>query len=199
MEQAARGLEGTRAGHDQVDAGADRPPAGGRFANVSTGSHGGGHYDPPDVVWPEPCAGEIPDPELLDDPELDDPTLPEEPELPEDPELLADPAMLDDPALPEDELVPDEPLELLPAEAPPVPALAVLVWCAAPGRVKAITPAPTSPAAPTPAVAARSRACPRRRAAAAARTFGSGEFIGIPSWLSPQSGCRGWGSPRNWL
>jgi hypothetical protein len=119
----------------------------------------------------------MPDPELLDEPELpDDAELPDDPLLPEDPELLDDPVPL------EAEPVPDEELEPLPADdEEPVPApLAVLVWCVAPGRAKTITPAPTRPAAPTLAVAARSRACPRRRAAAAAHAFGSGEFIGIP-------------------
>ena len=116
---------------------------------------------------PDPCADELPEPP--DSPELpDDPALPENPEPPEDPESSEDPA-----------LVPDEPLEL-PAELPvPVPLAAVpFVWCAAPGRAKTITPAPTRPAAPTVAVAARSLACPRRRAAAADHRFGS-EFIGF--------------------
>jgi hypothetical protein len=149
------------------------------------------------VVWPEPCADEMPDPELLDYPELPDPVLldpvPFDPVLPEDPELL------DDPELPEAEPVPDE-LEPPLAADEPVPApLAVLVWCVAPGRAKTITPAPTRPAAPTVTVAARSRACPRRRAAAAAHAFGCGEFIGIPSWFSPQSGCRVWGTPAGSL
>jgi hypothetical protein len=129
------------------------------------------------VVWPlDPCAEEMPDPEPLDSPELAD-----DPEPPEDPEL-DDPALLDDPVLPEAALVPDEPLEL-PAELPvraPLDAVP-LAWCAAPGRAKTMTPAPTRPAAPTVAVAARSLACPRRRAAAADRRFGSGEFIGFPS------------------
>ena len=130
------------------------------------------------MVWPlDPCAEEMPEPpdspELLDDPELDDPELPEldDPELPE----------LDDPVPPEVWLVPDEPLEL-PAELPVPLLLAAVpfVWCVAPGRTKTITPAPTRPAAPTVAVAARSLACPRRRAAAADRRFGS-ENIGFPS------------------
>ena len=131
------------------------------------------------MVWPlDPCAEEMPElpdsPELLDDPELpDDPELLDDPELPEDPEL-------DDPVPPEVWLVPDEPLEL-PAELP-VPLLAAVpfVWCVEPGRAKTITPAPTRPAAPTVAVAARILACPRRRAAAADRRFGS-EYIGFPS------------------
>jgi len=109
---------------------------------------------------PDPCADEMPEPP--DSPELSD-----DPELPESPEL------------PEAEPVPDEPLEL-PAELPvPVLLAAVpFVLCAAPGRAKTITPAPTRPAAPTVAVAARSLACPRRRAAAADHGFGS-EFIGF--------------------
>ena len=132
------------------------------------------------MVWPlDPCAGEMPEPP-------DSPELPETPELPEDPEL-DEPALLDDPSSEEPssdeaEPVPDEPLELL-AELPvPVPLAAVpFVCCAAPGRAKTITPAPTRPAAPTVAVAARSLACPRRRATAADHRFGS-EFIGfLPS------------------
>jgi len=119
-------------------------------------------------------------PEPPDSPELpDDPVLPDDSELPKDPEL-DDPALLDDP-LPEAWLLPDEPLELS-AELP-VPLLLAavpLVWCVEPGRAKTITPAPTRPAAPTVAVAARSLACPRRRAAAADRRFGS-EYIGFPS------------------
>ena len=125
---------------------------------------------------PDPCADEMPEPP--DSPELsDDPELPESPELPEDPEL--DEPALPDPVLPEAEPVPGEPLEL-PAELPvPVLLAAVpFVLCAAPGRAKTITPAPTRPAAPTVAVAARSLACPRRRAAAADHGFGS-EFIGF--------------------
>jgi hypothetical protein len=125
------------------------------------------------VVWPEPSDEEIPDPELLDEPELDDPKLPEEPELLDEPEPL-DPELV--------EPVPDE-LEPLPAEdEAPVPVL-LAVWCADPGRAKATTPAPTTPAAPTVVVTARSRAWPRRLAAAAAtvaRPFGSAEFIGFP-------------------
>jgi hypothetical protein len=120
------------------------------------------------VVWPlDPCAEEMPEPP-------DSPELLDDPELPEDPEL-------DDPVPPDVWLVPDEPLEL-PAELPvPLPLAAVLfVWCVALGRTKTIAPAPTRPAAPTVAVAARSLACPRRRAAAADRRFGS-EFIGFPS------------------
>jgi hypothetical protein len=122
------------------------------------------------VVWPpEPCADEMPDPELLDDPD--------EAEVPDDPEL---PELLDDPELAEP--VPDE--LLLPAEELPVPLpLAVLVWCVPAGRAKATAPAPASPTAPTVTVTARSRACPRRRAAAADRAFGSAVFIGIPSWI----------------
>jgi hypothetical protein len=131
------------------------------------------------VVWPEPCAEETPDPELLDDPEPEDPELPDDAELPEDPEPP------EEPEPPEAELFPDEP-ELLPAEEvlpDPVPlAVVVPVWCADPGRAKAITPAPTRPAAPTVVVTARSRAWPRRLAAAAARVSGSAEFIGFPPW-----------------
>jgi hypothetical protein len=131
------------------------------------------------VVWPEPCAEEIPDPEL------DDPRLPEDPELPDDPELPEYPEPLD-PELIDPEPVPDELLEPLPAEdeAPvPVPPA---VWCTEPGRAKATTPAPTRPAAPTVLVTARSRAWPRRLAAApaaVARAFGSAEFIGFPPWF----------------
>ena len=124
------------------------------------------------MVWPEPCAEEIPEPELLDDPELL-----------EDPELLDDPEPLD-PELMDPEPVPDEPLELLPAEDEPLVPVPLAVWCADPGRAKATTPAPTRPAAPTVVVTARSRACPRRLAAAAAAcAFGSAEFIGFPPWL----------------
>ena len=129
-------------------------------------------------------------PEPPDSPELpDDPVLPDDPELPRDPEL-DDPALLDDPELPDDaeplenpellEPEPDEPLELLPDEDEPPAVVPLDVWCVAPGRTKTITPAPTRPAAPTVAVAARILACPRRRAAAADRRFGS-EFIGFPS------------------
>jgi hypothetical protein len=139
------------------------------------------------VVWlPEPCADEMPDPEPVDDPEL------------------AEPELLDDPEPPVAELDPDEPLEPLPAEeeeAPvPVPlAVVVLVWCA-PGSATAITPAPTRPAMPTVAVAARSRAWPCRLAAAADRmSSGSAEFIGFPPCLPAQSWTRTWGSPRKRL
>jgi hypothetical protein len=122
------------------------------------------------VVWPlDPCAEEMPEPP-------DSPELLDDPELPENPEL-DDPALLDDPVPPEAWLVPDEPLEL------PVPLLLAavpFVWCVAPGRTKTIAPAPARPAAPTVAVTVRSLACPRRRAAAADRRFGS-EFIGFPS------------------
>jgi hypothetical protein len=125
------------------------------------------------VVWPlDPCAEEMPEPP--DSPELLE--LPDDPELPENPEL-DDPELPEDPVPPEVWLVPDEPLEL-PAELPL--AAVPFVWCAAPGRAKTITPAPTRPAAPTVAVVARSLACPRRRTAAADRRFGS-EYIGFPS------------------
>ena len=68
-------------GDDQVHAGADRPPGRRRLAAAGLGGSGGGHQDPPDVVWPlEPCAEEMPEPP--ENPELDD-----EPELAEDPEL----------------------------------------------------------------------------------------------------------------
>jgi hypothetical protein len=143
------------------------------------------------VVWPpEPCAEEIPDPELDDPVPLDDPELADELEP------------LDDPELPEAEPVPDEPVEPLPPEAEvpdPLPLAVVALWCVEPGRAKAITPAPTRPATPTVAVAARSRACPCRLAAAAARVSGSAVFIGFPPCLSAQSGSRTWGSPRNRL
>lgn len=113
------------------------------------------------MVWlPEPCPEETPDPEPLDDPEL-----------------LDEPELLDDPELVEAELVPDEPLEPLAAEEVPP---AVLAACVEPGRANATTPVPARPAAPTAAVTARSRACPRRLAAAAGRGSGSGEFIGFP-------------------
>jgi hypothetical protein len=119
------------------------------------------------VVWlPVPCAEETPDPELLDDTEL-----------------------------PAAEVPPDDPLEPPPAEDELPVAAAAPVVCAEPGRAKAIKPAPATPAAPTAAVTARSRACPRRLAATANRPSGSAEFIGFPSWFSPQSGCRVWGSP----
>jgi hypothetical protein len=122
MEHAGRGLERSGLGHDQVDAGADRPPGGGRPGKVSAGGHGGGHQDPPDVVWPEPCPDETPDPKLPNDPELlEDPELLDDPEL-VDPEL-DDPELVD-PELMDPEPVPDEPLELLPAEdEAPVPVL----------------------------------------------------------------------------
>ena len=93
-----------------------------------------------------------------------------DPELPDDPEMLDDPEPFD-PELPEAELVPDEPVP---------PAVAVLEVCVEPGRAKATTPAPARPAAPTVAVTARSRACPRPLAAAASRASGSAEFIGFP-------------------
>ena len=116
-----------------------------------------------------------------------------------DPELFDDPDLLDDAELPDAELVPDVPLEPLPEEELPVPepldAAVLEVW-AEPGSVKATTPAPARPAAPTAAVTARNRACPRRRAAAG-RGSSSAEFIGFPSWFSPQSGWRAWGSPVN--
>jgi hypothetical protein len=122
----------------------------------------------------------MPDPELPDDPKPDDPVLLDDPELPDDAEPPEDPEPLEDPE--PTEPVPDEPLELLPAEdEAPVP-VPLAVWCADPGRAKATTPAPTRPAAPTVMVAARSRAWPRRLAAA--RAFGSAGFIGFPPWLS---------------
>ena len=104
------------------------------------------------MVWlPVPCAEETPDPVLLDDKEL-----------------------------PAAELLPDDPVEPPPAEDEVPLAVAVPVRCAAPGRAKAIKPAPARPAAPTAAVTARSRACPRRLAAAANRASGCAEFIGFP-------------------
>jgi hypothetical protein len=144
------------------------------------------------VVCPEPCAEEMPDPELLDDPEL-----------PDDPELADEPEPLDDPELPEAALPAEELLEPLPAEADvpvPVPlAVVVPLWCADPGRAKAITPAPTRPAAPTAVVAARSRACPCRLAAAADRAPGCDEFIGFPPCFSAQSASRTWKGPSKHL
>jgi hypothetical protein len=103
----------------------------------------------------------MPDPWLLDELELDDPDLVDDPEP-------ADEPVLDEPALLEAELVPDE---------PPL-AVVVLVCRAAPGKAKAITPAPARPATATVAVVTRSRACPSRLAAAADRVSGSGEFMG---------------------
>jgi hypothetical protein len=77
------------------------------------------------------------------------------------------------------ELVPELPdvafddVELL------VPVAALLD--AEPGRVKATTPAVTSPAAPTETVAARSLARPCRRAATAGRVSSLRLFMGSPS------------------
>ena len=104
------------------------------------------------MVWlPVPCAEDTPDPELVDDDEL-----------------------------PAAEVLPDDPLEPPPVEDELPLAAAVPVVCAEPGRAKAIRPAPARLPAPTAAVTARSRACPRRLAAAAKRASGSAEFIGFP-------------------
>ena len=122
------------------------------------------------MVWPpEPCAEEIPEPP-------ESPELADDPELAEEPEPLADPEVLDEP----DE--PDEVPELLDAALPEEP---VVLACDDPGRAKATTPAAARPAAPIPAVMARTRARPLLRAAAAATGFGCCEFIGFPSSYSP--------------
>jgi hypothetical protein len=128
-----------------VDAGADRPPARARPGLCGARC---GHQDPPDVVWPPPCAAEIPE-------------LPENPEPPvtAEPELLAEP---DEPV----EVPAEEPVccdAALPLE-PPEPV--VLAWDE-PGRAYATTPVTATPAAPTATVAARSRDRPCRRATAA--------------------------------
>jgi hypothetical protein len=62
-----------------------------------------------------------------------------------------------------------------------VPVAALLDVEAEPGRVKATTPAVTSPAAPTETVAARSLARPCRRAATADRVSSLRLFMGISS------------------
>jgi hypothetical protein len=122
------------------------------------------------VVWPpEPCAEEIPEP-------------PENPELSDDPELAEAPKPSSDPREPDDPDEVPELLELLDAALPEEP---VVLACDDPGRAKATTPAAARPAAPIPAVMARTRARPRLRAAAAATGFGCCEFIGFPSSYSP--------------
>ena len=122
------------------------------------------------MVWPvEPCAEEIPEPP-------ENPELADEPELAEEPKPSSDPNELDEP----DEV--PELLELLDAALPEEP---VVLACDDPGRAKATTPAAARPAAPIPAVMARTRARPLLRAAAAATGFGCCEFIGFPSSYSP--------------
>ena len=119
------------------------------------------------MVWPpEPCAEEIPDPP--ENPELSD-----DPELAEAPKPSSDPRELDEP---------DEVPELVDAALLEEP---VVLACDDPGRAKATTPAAARPAAPIPAVMARTRARPLLRAAAAATGFGCCEFIGFPSSYSP--------------
>jgi hypothetical protein len=114
------------------------------------------------VVWPPPPGAE---------------EIPEPPENPE-PELLAGP---DEPVdVPAGEPVPDD-VAALPVE---LPELVVLAWDE-PGSAYATTPATATPAAPTAAVAARSRDWPRRRATVAAAT----------GHVAPGRGCEP-GSPR---
>ena len=131
------------------------------------------------MVWPpEPCAEEIPDPP--ENPELSD-----DPELAEAPKPSSDPRELDEP---------DEVPELVDAALLEEP---VVLACDDPGRAKATTPAAARPAAPIPAVMARTRARPRLRAAAAATGFGCCEFMSFPSSFSPQSAGPVSGNPRN--
>jgi hypothetical protein len=111
---------------------------------------------------------------------------PDEPELAEEPKPSSDPNELDEP----DEV--PELLELLDAALPEEP---VVLACDDPGRAKATTPAAARPAAPIPAVIARTRARPRLRATAAATGFGCCEFIGFPSSYSPAVCGPGVGEP----
>jgi hypothetical protein len=133
------------------------------------------------VVWPpEPCAEEIPEPP-------ESPELADDPELAEEPESSPDAAELDEP---------DESSERLAAA---LPEELVVLSCDEPGRAKATTPATARPAAPIPAVTARTRVRPRLRAAAAATGLGCCQFMGFPSSFSPQSAGQESGNPRNYL
>jgi hypothetical protein len=110
----------------------------------------------------------LPDVELELLPDFDVPELPvlELPvlELPDDP-VLAEP-------------VPDELLEL------PVPD-EVAELEAAPGRAKATAPAATALSTPAVTVTARSRVCPRSRAAMALRVSCGGPLMGgVPASLA---------------
>ncbi len=147
------------------------------------------HHEPPEVAWllpelddgaddpllnPEPEELELDDPELEPDPELDDPELlpdepvPDEP-VPDEPEL----ALLDpEPSVPDD--VPDE-----------VEPVEDVVLCE-PGRARPMTPAVTTLASPTAAVAVWTRLWPRARDAMARRTLS--RFVFIPGSLLPAAG-----------
>jgi len=164
------------------------------------------------VVWPLPCAAEIPEPP--DDPELDEePELEEEPELDEEPEVPEELAEPDDvpPLEPEAAALPVLPLDVVPL---------LVLACEEPGSTKATAPATARPVAAIAAVTARSRVRPRYRAATAARgghdcevgaprgaslsrscpgAVGCAEFIGFPSSFSPQSAGQESGNPRSCL
>jgi len=71
-----------------------------------------------------------------------------------------------------------------------VPVAALLDVAVEPGRVKATTPAVTSPAAPTETVAARSLAWPRRRAATAGRLSSLRLFMASPLYDVRQDESR---------
>jgi hypothetical protein len=120
----------------------------------------------PEPVLPEPVLLELPDEPVLDEPVLDEPVL----ELPDEP-------VLDEPVL--DEPVLDELRELL-----PVPDV-VAELAVAPGKAKATAPAATALTTPAVTVTARSRACPRSRAAIARRVSGGGPLMGgVPASLA---------------
>ena len=135
------------------------------------------------LLNPEPEELELDDPEL--EPEPDDPELvpdepvPDEP-VPDEPELtLVDPEL----AVPEDDPAEDDPDEVEPVED--------VVLCE-PGRATAMTPAVTTLASPTVAVAVWTRLCPRARDAMARKTLS--RFVFIPGSLLPASGnglCTG--------
>jgi len=95
------------------------------------------------------------------------------PELPDDVDV---PAELPDVAFDDVELL--------------VPVAALLDVEVEPGRVKATTPAVTSPAAPTETVVARSLARPRRRAATAGRVSSLRLFMGSPLYDVRQDESR---------
>jgi hypothetical protein len=71
-----------------------------------------------------------------------------------------------------------------------VPVAALLDVEVEPGRVKATTPAVTSPAAPTERVVVRSLARPRRRAATAGRVSSLRLFMGSPLYDVRQDESR---------
>ena len=95
------------------------------------------------------------------------------PELPDDVDV---PAELPDVAFDDVELL--------------VPVAALLDVELEPGRVKATTPAVTSPAAPTERVVVRSLARPRRRAATAGRVSSLRLFMGSPLYDVRQDESR---------